>query len=326
MACLHRMKIQSYDLIGDIHGHQDKLERLLVKLGYHTHAAAYRHPLGRKAIFLGDYVDRGPAVREVLHTVRGMVEAGDALAIMGNHELGAIQGHTPNRLGGTLKPEWPATSKGHQATLRAFEGRAKEWADWIAWMKRLPIYLELDGLRAVHACWDGVCIASLRKLNASLEDKDFLHRCSTSGTPEHKMVETVLKGPEIDVPPGCCFLDPEGFKRQRVRTRWWDIPTQARAGELAMPVPLPGEGDVPENLLRHLPNYGVTEKPVFVGHYWLSPNGAKAPLTPNIACLDYSAAKGDYPLVAYRWDGEKVLDAAKYVTGTPEVCAATQAR
>ena len=43
------------------------------------------------ALFLGDYLDRGPEIREVLHTVRGMVEAGDALAILGNHESNATE-------------------------------------------------------------------------------------------------------------------------------------------------------------------------------------------------------------------------------------------
>jgi hypothetical protein len=42
--------------------------------------------------------------------------------------------------------------------------------------------------------------------------------------------------------------------------------------------------------------------------------GEPVPLAPNIACLDYSVAKPGGKLVAYRWDGEKVLDPGKYVT------------
>jgi len=48
-----------YDLIGDIHGHADALERLLTKLGYAPRRGCYRHP-ERQAIFLGDFIDRGP--------------------------------------------------------------------------------------------------------------------------------------------------------------------------------------------------------------------------------------------------------------------------
>lgn len=49
------------------------------------------------------------------------------------------------------------------------------------------------------------------------------------------------------------------------------------------------------------------------GHYWLPGDSPLAPLRPNIACLDYSAAK-DCSLVAYRWDGESVLTADNYVS------------
>ena len=46
------------DFIGDIHGHADKLEELLLKLGYTKSAGAYSHPQ-RKVLFVGDYIDRG---------------------------------------------------------------------------------------------------------------------------------------------------------------------------------------------------------------------------------------------------------------------------
>ena len=49
-----------YDIIGDIHGHADKLEAMLRTLGYRRTAGAWRHP-DRQAIFVGDFVDRGPA-------------------------------------------------------------------------------------------------------------------------------------------------------------------------------------------------------------------------------------------------------------------------
>ena len=53
------------DLIGDIHGHADKLEKLLLKLGYKKSKGAYVHP-NRKVLFVGDYIDRGPKIRETL--------------------------------------------------------------------------------------------------------------------------------------------------------------------------------------------------------------------------------------------------------------------
>src|ERR1700676_204139 len=81
-----------YDLIGDIHGHADELIQLLAALGYHKHGGIYSHP-ERKVIFLGDFIDRGPKIREGLEIVRPMVEDGKALAVMGNHELNALAYH-----------------------------------------------------------------------------------------------------------------------------------------------------------------------------------------------------------------------------------------
>ena len=82
-----------FDIIGDIHGHAKELEILLVKLGYKRNAGIYSHPEERKCIFLGDYIDRGPNIRETLHIVKDMCEAGSAFAIMGNHEFNFLAYH-----------------------------------------------------------------------------------------------------------------------------------------------------------------------------------------------------------------------------------------
>jgi aryl-alcohol dehydrogenase-like predicted oxidoreductase len=78
-----------YDIIGDIHGQLDALERLLRRLGYDYADGVWRHPQ-RQALFLGDLIDRGPGSREAVATVRRMVAAGSARCVMGNHELNAI--------------------------------------------------------------------------------------------------------------------------------------------------------------------------------------------------------------------------------------------
>jgi len=54
------------------------------------------------------------------------------------------------------------------------------------------------------------------------------------------------------------------------------------------------------------------DRPTFIGHYWLDPSEALAPLTERVACVDYSVAKGG-PLVAYRFDGEHVLSDENFV-------------
>lgn len=86
-----------FDVIGDVHGCADELEELLAQLGYErtSHAVAdslwgdvvYRHPAGRKAVFVGDLVDRGPRVLDTLRIVRNMVEHGSGLCVPGNHDM-----------------------------------------------------------------------------------------------------------------------------------------------------------------------------------------------------------------------------------------------
>jgi polynucleotide kinase-phosphatase len=84
-----------FDIIGDIHGCFDELVALLEKLGYAVEPTTgedgapdyqVRPPEGRKVLFLGDLVDRGPKIAEVLRLVMGMVTSGSALCVPGNHE------------------------------------------------------------------------------------------------------------------------------------------------------------------------------------------------------------------------------------------------
>ena len=122
--------MQAYDIIGDIHGHADELHALLEKLGYRNRTAS--HSEGRKVIFLGDFIDRGPKIREALETVRGMVEAGTALAILGNHEVNAMRFHAKGSDGEYLRPHTDKNVKQHQATLTQFPDEAA-WSGWIQW-------------------------------------------------------------------------------------------------------------------------------------------------------------------------------------------------
>jgi protein phosphatase len=77
-----------FDIIGDIHGCYDELLALFDALGYQPDAeAGMRHPDGRRVIFLGDLVDRGPKVVETVNLARRMVSAGQALCVPGNHDI-----------------------------------------------------------------------------------------------------------------------------------------------------------------------------------------------------------------------------------------------
>lgn len=78
-----------FDIIGDIHGCCDELEALLQLLGYEisSYQNHYHHPHGRKALFLGDLVDRGNRILDTLTLVQNMVVAGTALCVPGNHDM-----------------------------------------------------------------------------------------------------------------------------------------------------------------------------------------------------------------------------------------------
>jgi protein phosphatase len=84
-----------FDIIGDIHGCFDELQELLAQLGYlaekNGDGYTVKIPEGRKAIFLGDLVDRGPRIPDVLKLVMGMVESGTALCVPGNHDMKLLQ-------------------------------------------------------------------------------------------------------------------------------------------------------------------------------------------------------------------------------------------
>lgn len=78
-----------FDIIGDIHGCFDELVELLKQLGYAPGptAGAWSHDRGRRLIFLGDLVDRGPKVPEVVRLVMDSVAAKTALCVPGNHDM-----------------------------------------------------------------------------------------------------------------------------------------------------------------------------------------------------------------------------------------------
>jgi hypothetical protein len=107
----------------------------------------------RKAIFVGDFVDCGPEQREVLRIARNMCEAGTAHAVLGNHKLNAIAWATSNGDGGYLRRRSEKNASQHLKFLRQLDEGSHEYKNAIAWFRQLPVWLELPGLRVVHACW-----------------------------------------------------------------------------------------------------------------------------------------------------------------------------
>jgi len=83
------------DIIGDVHGCFDELLDLLKQLGYQaTHnqgTYTLTHPKGRKVVFVGDLVDRGPKSPEVVRLVIGAVQSGAGFCVAGNHDVKLVK-------------------------------------------------------------------------------------------------------------------------------------------------------------------------------------------------------------------------------------------
>ena len=318
----------SYDIIGDIHGEAGKLEALLRKLGYGDRAGCWMHP-SRTAVFVGDCIDRGPEQLKTIRLVRPMVEEGRALAIMGNHEFNAIAWHTPDpdAPGEYLRPRFRGSvgrknRHQHQRFLDEVEPDSATHADITRWFKTLPLWLELPGLRVVHACWhqrlmDWLApeLTSDRRLPDQLlepatREPDDETEKDTQDPSAFKAAEALTKGIEMQLPRGLWYFDKDGQKRYRARVQWWNVNAETYRqiahldDELRDRLP---EDPVPAHARIAVP----TDKPIFFGHYWMTEQ--PLPFSPTLACVDYSAAKGG-PLVAYRWDGETNLTAGHFVS------------
>lgn len=327
-------QIEGYDIIGDVHGCALTLEQLLSDLGYRqdshesdgpagnesagSEKTAYRHP-SRQVIFLGDIVDRGPRIREALHIVKNMVDAGSAQCILGNHEYNALAYTTPTAESeGTDSVEYvrPHNARHNlliSDTLMQFASYPEEWRMFLDWFRSLPVYLDFDDFRVVHACWDAQLIEEFNAKGLSpLFDKAFLQRSSNHGSIEARFIDRLTRGTDMRLPKGRWILGRDGYERRIFRTKFWAENPETFRDVVFQPDPLPVDIaalTLTEENKRSLIYYGSDEKPVFVGHYWLE--NKPSPLRDNIACLDYSAVKYGR-LVAYRFDGESCLDESKF--------------
>lgn len=314
----------AFDVIGDIHGQDRKLEALLDRLGYKAQGQGYRPPQGRQALFLGDLIDRGPGQVRVLEIVRAMVDAGDARCIMGNHEFNAIayvtpdpdvpgECYRPNRIDG---PKAAKNRKQHAEFLAQVREGSPSHLAWVEWFRSLPVCLDLGGLRAVHGCWDDESVQVLwaagwvpgsRLDDGLLQTVHVVESDGSESTPM-KARKLLTCGLEIPLPPGKA-ISKDGLHFDTLRiANWRDWAKTLK--EVAL-VPK-GQEELLHELEwpAELVITRIEGSPVFVGHHWF--HGHPAIESPKLACLDWSAGKGG-PLVAYRWDGESELSNDKLV-------------
>jgi hypothetical protein len=307
----------SYDFIPDIHADAARLTSTLWNLGYTYRQGCWRAPKGRMAVFLGDFIDTGTQNAFVLGEVRKMIEAGQAHAIMGNHELNAIHYLTPGLnvvdydKSGYMRAHNDQNTRQTQTFLAEYPLGSKRAADIVEFFMSLPIFLDLGGIRVVHAAWneDDVAVISAKRPDARLQACD-LEDLAMERTedPFIKAVLACLKGPEIKLPDGCGFHDHKSDYRTSVRLKWWNVAAHTWA-DIAASVPNRSElpsSPVPD--LAGIVNPGTV--PVVFGHYKRKSHfEIDAPLA---LCLDYP----DRPM-AYRWDGEETFLSHKIVFAGP---------
>ncbi|MFI4997233.1 MAG: metallophosphoesterase [Hyphomicrobiales bacterium] len=310
-----------FDVIGDIHGHAQRLEALLAAMDYRQRNGVWRHP-ERRALFVGDFVDRGPENVRACRIAMAMTQAGSALAVMGNHDFNAVCLATPDpaAFGSFLRPHTEKNLHQSSETRAEMERSPCEAAAVLAWLRRLPLWIEREDARVAHACWSTKAIAALAPFvdaEGALTEEGLV-RAARKGDPMQQAREVLLNGPEADLPAGVSYLDADGHLRRSARLAWWkpmdgavtwrdavhaDDQVLAQLPHAPVPGGLSSLFD-PFNASR------VATCPIFFGHYWMS-----HPLTlqgPGLACVDASVAK-DGKLAAYRYSGEPELSADRFV-------------
>jgi Calcineurin-like phosphoesterase len=315
----------SYDVIGDVHGQVDKLEGLMLKMGYVAQGKSYRAPQGRQAVFLGDLIDRGPGQLRVLEIVKAMVDSGEALCIMGNHEFNAIAYTVDDPLnpGEALRPNRGVSQRcdknrqQHAAFLNQVgEGTALH-KQWVQWFRTLPVCLDLGGIRVVHGCWNDEAVRQLAQCGWGQDQvlsNELLYQVGQHVPPEQESMlvrarKLLTCGLELPLPEGRFILDKSGHRHEEVRVaNWRDWAKEFHEVALVPP------GQEAQLAGMEWPAELVISKiegsPIFVGHHWFQ--GHPKIESSKLACLDWSAAK-EGPLVAYRWDGEQQLSNDKLI-------------
>ncbi|CAN5853713.1 metallophosphoesterase [soil metagenome] len=323
--------MSGYDIIGDVHGCADMLVALLITMGYVIDDAtgAYGHS-ERQAIFVGDLVDRGEGQLQVLETVKRMVDHGTAQIVMGNHEFNAVAYATehPLQSGDYL---WPHTAKNthqHEGLLAQVTGTARD--HYLEWFTTLPLWLDRNGIRIVHACWHQPSIDFISKELGSnrFNSPNQFVRASDKTEPLYTAIEIILKGPELSLrnhgqPP---YVDKDGNARNQACIRWWneggttllDLAELSGRFTTADGAPYPPLPAIPVSDRERSFAYGG-DVPVVYGHNWRQGTPTQGDdWSRHTACVDFSVVKGG-ALTAYQRRGVSEINPAHYKTSSDTV-------
>ncbi len=274
-------------------------------MGYTLKDDCYSHPK-RKAVFVGDFINRGPKIRETLLLIRKMVEKGSAFAILGNHEMYAVLYYLRDIEGKYYKKRIPKYQLLINQTLEEFEPFQEELKNHLKWLRTLPMFLDFGAIRVIHACWDDKNIKLLREniIEPKLT-KTILREIALNGTKFSKSFWESCKGIDFELPRDLLIFDEEGRPHRSFRMKWWDIPE----GKTFKDVSLEGRFDlpaytIPKEIIPIRKPYPKDGPIVFFGHYCLKE--CCSILADNLCCVDSCVTRSG-KLLAYRWSGEEKL-------------------
>ena len=300
-----------YDIIGDVHGYADQLKSLLAKLGYQLIDGCYAHPT-RKAIFVGDFINRGPKIRETIILIRKMVEKGSAYAILGNHEMYAVLYYLRDIEGKYYKKRIPKYQLQINQTLDEFVLYKEEFKSHLKWFRTLPMFLDFGKIRIVHACWDDKNIQLIKNIITEAKlTKPILREIALNGTRFSEKFWETCKGIDFQVPKNLLIFDDDGRPHRSFRMKWWDNPEGKTFKEISLEsrFELPAY-TIPPEIVKFRNPYPENDPIVFFGHYSLVEGFGI--LKDNVCCVDSGVSRTG-KLLAYRWSGELKLNESNFV-------------
>ena len=158
MSLVQTLPSGPLDIVGDIHGEQAALLQLLRHLGYDARG---NHPEGRTLVFLGDFVDRGPDSPGVIGIVHQLVTSGKAVAIAGNHEINLLRNDPKDGSGWFFDARLQSDLRKYPCFARPHD--PAERSAIVHFLRDLPVALEREDLRIVHAAWSGAAVEQARR-------------------------------------------------------------------------------------------------------------------------------------------------------------------
>jgi hypothetical protein len=296
-----------YDIIGDVHGNAELLEELLSELGYRMSDNLFTHA-ERRAVFVGDFINRGKSSRRTLQIVRGMVESGNGYAILGNHELYAIIFNLKDRNGVPFGKNDSNLAISMKTTIKEFASSPSEWKSYRNWLRTLPLFLDFDNFRVVHAYWNDSYINYLKDnfSGSGIRKQVFREIYKNPDSVIGRIFWETTKGIDFEVPQDLRIRDNKGVFQKSFRMMWWDSLLGKTFEQISFEdkFRLPAY-TVPPEIIPDIKPYPETAPIIFFGHY-RRVNGPYI-IRKNICCLD-SGPGVSKVLTAYSWNGERVLD------------------